>query len=204
MIMKSEDGNLKIEQGRQTVFRIIKVASELFSTKGYKKTSTEEIVSKVGVTRGALYHHFRGKRDIFIAVFEKAQCAIKDFIINETKGITDPWQKLIKGNYAFLRGCIDPEIQQIVAVDAPSVLGWEVWRDIDRRYSTLLLKEFLEKLQDAGVIRPLPIEPLTHAMAGAANGLALWLSEIKDTKEALEEAQSTMEVLFNAIHKKSR
>lgn len=203
MNQEKKEGNLKIEQGKKTANKIVKTAYKLFSTKGYNKTSTEEIVDKLGVTRGALYHHFHGKRDIFLAVFEQAQCKIRDFIVKETESLTDPWQKFIKGGYAFLRACMNPEIQPIVAVDAPSVLGWDVWRDIDWRYSTLMLKEILEKLIDEGIIKPLPIETLTHAIAGATNELALWLSENKDNKEALEEAQSTMEVLYNALLKES-
>jgi len=200
MMQKKE--NLRIAQGKATVTKIIRVAGRLFSKKGYAKTSVEDIVRKVGVTRGAVYHHFSGKDAIFLAVFEDAQSGIQDRILDEIRSVRDPWQRLTKGNYAFLKACADPKFQQIVAIDAPSALGWETWRRVDAQYSTKLLMDILEQLRDAEVIKPLPIEALTQIIAGASNNAAIWIAQSQDTKRALEEAQSIMEVLLRSLLKK--
>lgn len=191
--------DLRVTKGKVTVAKIVAIATKLFSEKGYANTSTEEIVQLAGVTRGAFYHHFSSKEALFLAVFEASQRKIRDRILSDIASVSDPWERLLKGNYSFLKTSSDPEFRQIVARDAPSVLGWEVYREIDSRYSTNLLHSILQNLRDAGVTKPLSVDALTHAIAGAANELALWIAEAKDCKRALAKAQATLETMFRSL-----
>ena len=190
--------NKKIEQGEKTTANLVKTARRLFSQKGYANTSTEEIVRLAGVTRGALYHHFNGKKGLFMAVFDDAQIDIANRLLKVLNKLGDPWERFIAANYTFLKACMDPEIQQIVAIDAPAILGWQEWRRIDAIRTTRLLKDVLLNLISDGIIKPLPIEALVHFIGGAANELAIWIAQSKDPLKALEEACSTMETVLSS------
>lgn len=122
------------------------MARQEFSERGYAGASTEEIVRAAGVTRGALYHHFSGKPGLFLAVFEAAQQEINERIVRAAETTTDPWQNLVRGCRAFLEACIDPQLQQIVIIDAPAVLGWAVWRQVDAEYGLNSLRFSLTSL----------------------------------------------------------
>src|SRR5207302_6267465 len=110
-------------------------ARELFAAHGYGAVATEEIVRAAGVTRGALYHHFTGKRELFEAVYEEVERGLVEQIASSAvSSATDPLAALHAGAQAFLDACEDPAVQRIALVDAPSVLGWERWREIGLRY----------------------------------------------------------------------
>ena len=180
--------SLKVESGEKTAAELIKIARKIFSKKGYAATSMEEIVSKAGVTRGALYHHFKGKIGLFKAVFKNGQEDILCLVNNAIKGKTDPWERLYVSSYAWLKSATDPDLQRIILIDAPSILGWTIWRSVDEQKSSMILRQILSDLLDAKEIKPLPLDALTHVIAGAANELVLWVAESENSKIAFEEA----------------
>jgi len=192
------ENSKKIEQGKKTNANLVKIARRLFSQKGYANTSTEEIVQVAGVTRGALYHHFNGKKGLFLAAFDDAQIDIENSLIKVLNKPGDPWERFLTANYTFLKACMHPEIQQIVAIDAPAILGWHEWRRIDAIRTTRLLKNVLLDLINKGIIKPLPIEALVHFIGGAANELAIWIAQSKEPKKALEEASLTMKTVLSS------
>lgn len=193
--------SLKIQNGQKTSAHLVAIARQIFSTRGYSETSMEEVVREAGVTRGALYHHFDGKKGLFLAAFEDAQTDIANWIAQGAKGKRSTWEKLISCTYAFFEACRDPELQQIVLIDAPAVLGWDVWRRVDEEKTHDILSSLLKELVDDGVIKPLPIEALTHLIAGAANEAVLWIAGSEDPKRALDEAWSTMTALLCSLRK---
>lgn len=194
-----EKSNKKIEGGKKTVTKLIGISRKIFSEQGYAHASTENIVRLAGVTRGALYHHFSGKKDLFLAVFEDA---LTDVVNRIKKTFARPgplWERFLKANYTFLRVCKEPEIQQIVFIDAPSVLGWDVWLQIDEKHTMKLLKDILSRLVEEKIIQPLPVDALAHSISGAANESALWIAQSNDPDQALEEANRIMGTLLNAL-----
>lgn len=197
--MTDSKKSLKIEQGETTVHNLIAVARQLFSERGYAGVSTEEIVRAAQVTRGALYHHFSSKSDLFLAVFEDAQREIADRIEQAATAASDPWAGLLAGSRAFLEASIDPHFQQIVIVDAPAVLGWELWRRVDAVHGLNELKIGLTELMKAGLIKLQPLDALTHLLAGAMNEAALWIAQSPNPPQALEEAMATLETLLQAL-----
>ena len=178
----------KIETGKKTAAQLVAVARRFFTTQGYSKTSLEDVVREAGVTRGALYHHFDGKKGLFLAVFTEAQADIANRLIEVDKSGSSIWDRFISCNRVFLEACLDSELQKIVLIDAPAVLGWDMWRKIDEEKTLGILRSHLKELIEKGIIKPLPLEPLTHAISGANNEVLLWIAESDDPKKAFDEA----------------
>src|SRR5215210_5677417 len=121
-------------EARATREALIDAALQLFTQRGYAGVGTEEIVARAKVTRGALYHHFADKRDLFRAVHEQIEAGLVADIARQLEGATDPLDLLKTGTRAFLEACMDPALARVALLEAPSVLGWAEWREIDQRY----------------------------------------------------------------------
>src|SRR5258708_37219065 len=126
MPMARTKHDLRSEATRQA---LVRSARALFGARGYADVGTEEIVRAAGVTRGALYHQFRDKTDLFAAVAEEVEAEIADRIAaGAATEATEPMDVLRAGARLFLDACAEPEVERIVLLDAPSVLGWQAWR----------------------------------------------------------------------------
>src|SRR5499433_4322988 len=115
------------ERSEATRRSLVAAARTLFGARGYASVGTEEIVRAAGVTRGALYHQFRDKADLFAAVAEEVEAEIAERIAAGAGTATDPVEALRAGARLFLDACAEPEVEQIILLDAPAVLGWEAW-----------------------------------------------------------------------------
>ena len=192
----------KAARSEATIQKLIDVAMEEFSTRGYAGTATETIVKAANVTRGALYHHFKDKKDLFYAVFKAAQIEIGRRIESQADAEEDLWQGLISGCRTFLEACSDPKLQQIVVIDAPSVLDWNTFRQVDLTMpdsGLSLLKECLEELLEQKLIKPLPVDALAHLLSGAMDEAAVWVAQSGDPEKSLAEAQHSLELLLNGL-----
>jgi AcrR family transcriptional regulator len=98
---------------------LVRAALELFSKRGYAGVGTEEIVARAKVTRGALYHHFSDKRDLFRAVFERVEADLMERIGARMEATDDPWELMLAGMRSFLDACEEPAVKQIALTDAP-------------------------------------------------------------------------------------
>ncbi|MDP1836878.1 MAG: TetR/AcrR family transcriptional regulator [Reyranella sp.] len=166
---------------------LLREARTVFAASGYEAAATEEIVKRAKVTRGALYHHFKDKRALFEAVVEEVARGIAGTIDDVTVPVTDPLSALIEGTKAFIDACLDPAVRRIYLIDAPAVLGWHRWREIDAPHGVRSLREgvaaVLAERPDPG----LAVEPVTFLLSGAFNEAALWIAEAKDEKAARRE-----------------
>ena len=124
----------KAEQSEVTRAALVGAAESLFAERGFADTPTEAIVKAAGVTRGALYHHFTDKADLFRAVYESLERRVITRVEQAVAGLTDPLAVLHRGAEAFLDACLEPAVQRIVLLEGPTVLGWETWREIDMAY----------------------------------------------------------------------
>jgi AcrR family transcriptional regulator len=175
------------ERSEATRAALIGTARRLFAERGYSGVGTEEIVRAAGVTRGALYHHFDGKAGLFRAVFEQIEAELAERFAAEALSEPDPWDALAAGVDLFLEVCREPEVRQVALLDAPSVLGWTTWREIESRYSLGLIQAGLQSLIDAGIAAPQPIDPLAHAMLGMLTEAGLYVAGADDAEAAREE-----------------
>lgn len=174
-------GTSKAEQSEATRSALVAIARGLFAKRGYAAVGTEEIVRSAGVTRGALYHHFAGKKELFQAVYEDVERQLVERIsASVISSAGDPLQALHAGAQAFLDACEDPAVQRIALLDAPSVLGWEQWREIGLRYGFGLVEATVQAAMDAGLIDPQPVRPLAHLLLGAIDEGALLVARADD------------------------
>ena len=166
---------------------LVTSARALFGARGYAGVGTEEIVRAAGVTRGALYHQFRDKADLFAAVAEEVEAEISERIAAGAGAATDPVDALRAGARLFLDACAEPEVERIILLDAPAVLGWEAWRALAGRYGLGLVRLGLQSAMDAGAIVPQPIAPLAHILIGALDEAALYVAGAENPAAAREE-----------------
>ena len=180
--------------------QLVTAARALFGARGYASVGTEEIVRAAGVTRGALYHHFRDKADLFAAVAEEVEAEIVERIAAEATGAAaDPVDALRSGARLFLDTCAEPEVERIILLDAPAVLGWEAWRDLAGRYGLGLVKFALQSAMDAGAIVPQPVVPLAHVLIGALDECALYIAGAEDPAEAREQCAAIFDRILDSV-----
>jgi AcrR family transcriptional regulator len=185
--------------GEPTRARLVRVARELFAERGYAAVGTEEIVARAGVTRGALYHHFADKQDLFRAVHEELESQLVASIGEQIGGIDDPWELAVSGVRAFLDACADPALRRISLIDAPVVLGWEEWREIDARYGLGLVEFALRNAMEEGVLRRQEVRPLAHLLLGAMTEAAMVIANSPDHGEARQAVEPALIALLDGL-----
>jgi AcrR family transcriptional regulator len=192
-------------QGKQasrseaTRARLIEVGVELFSERGYAEVGTEEIVERAEVTRGALYHHFGDKRDLFRAVHEELEGRLVEAIGRalEESPREDPIEALEVATAAVLDFATDRAMARVTLIDAPSVLGWEEWREIDTRYGLGLAEGVLTAAMEAGRIPRQPVRPLAHLLVAALGEAAIMVATAPDPSEARRDVEPA---LLSVLH----
>jgi AcrR family transcriptional regulator len=188
----------RVVQGEETRQALVAVARQLFGEYGYAGTSTEEIAARTGVTKGALYHHFSDKVQLFRAVFEQVQQEVSDAAVVEFLQ-PDSWDALVVGCRLWVDAHDDPAIRQITLIDARGVLGWEVAREIETRFSTVALRGALRKAMYAGVIERRPLRPLALMLIGALSEACLYVAQADDPALAHQEADAIVVALLTGL-----
>ena len=189
------------ERTEATRGRLIGTARRLFAEKGFAATSTEEILSEAAVSRGALYHHFPSKTDLFQATFEQVEDELTAQVLQAaTKdGETDPMRILQVGFDAFLDQCLNPEVQRIVMLDGPTVLGWDLWHELDERYAFGTLKTVLTVAADTGRIEESAVDPLSHLLLGAIMQAGMVVARSDDPLTAKRAMTDTFAGIVSAL-----
>jgi AcrR family transcriptional regulator len=177
------------ERSAATRGALVAAARLLFAERGYAAVGTPEVAAAAGVTRGALYHQFAGKADLFLAVYEQVEQEVTERIgeLMASAGVSDPLAALTAGAEAFLDACTEPEVQQIALLDAPAVLGWERWRAVGLNYGLGMTEAALRAAMDAGRIAEQPVRPLAHVLLGALDEAALYVARAADPDTARDE-----------------
>jgi AcrR family transcriptional regulator len=189
------------ERSQSTRTALIVAARALFAEQGYSGVGTEEIVRAAGVTRGALYHHFKGKRELFEAVYERIEAELAERIAAGalSANATSPMEAMRAGAEMFLAASTEPETQRIVLLDGPSVLGWDRWREIATEHGLGLIEATLQAAVDAGSIAPQPVRPLAHVLMGALDEAAMLVARAEDPKAMRAEVGKTLDSLLAAL-----
>lgn len=174
-------------------------ARALFRERGYAASGTEDIVRNAGVTRGALYHHFRDKRELFQAVFEQVEGEVVVTASARASPDADSWTNLLAGYNAFLDTCLQPDVQRIVLLDGPSVLGRETWREIEEQYALALVASGLRAVMRDQFIPEQPVAPLAHLLLAAINEAGLLIAQAADMTAARQEVGAAFEGLLSGL-----
>ena len=186
------------ERRESTRAALIASGRRLFAVHGYDAVAAEQIVEDAGVTRGALYHHFEGKAGLFEAVFVEIETEVMaKFPLDEFGG--DPLAVLRGGVSRFLDVSLEAEVQQITLIDAPAVLGWARWHEIEAQHGLGLIRAGLDLAVAAGQVRPLPTEDAANALLGALTESALAVARAEDRTAARERAEVVLLALLDGL-----
>jgi AcrR family transcriptional regulator len=184
----------KAEQTQQTRQSILARSRQLFATKGYAATGTEEIISELGITRGALYHQFGDKLGVFKAVVAEAYSEITDYVHAKVQPLDDNWEQLVVGCQAFLEIAQREDLRRLVSIEAPAVLAAETLVELDQ-YGFELLHQSIQIAVAEGKLNTIDPECFAHLVNGALNELATWVAQSNDPQR-LKTAQQSIEMLL--------
>src|SRR5918999_85340 len=196
---EEQSASAREERAQATRLALMRAARELFAERGYGAVGTEEIVARAGVTRGALYHHFRDKQDLFRAVHVGMELELMEAIGERMGQASDPIDLLVSGLNAFLDACTHPAVIQINLLDAPSVLGWAEWREIDERFGLGLITAGLDNAMEAGLLRRQQIRPLAHLLLASLVEAAMLIANAPDPKAAREQIEQPLLTVLEGL-----
>lgn len=197
--MKSK--RTQAERSATTRSALIEAARPLFAEHGYAAISADQIAKAAGVTRGALYHQFSGKEELFAAVFEQVEAEISERLGADiaAAGADDLVATMLASIDGWLAACAEPEVQRIALIEAPAALGWARWREIGLRYGLGIIEMGLTAAIEAGLLAERPVRPLAHALAGALDEAALYCATAADPATATAESRDALVALFTGL-----
>ncbi|GAA2482680.1 TetR/AcrR family transcriptional regulator [Streptomyces gobitricini] len=188
------------QRSQATRAALVTAARQLFAERGYAGVGTEEIVRAAGVTRGALYHQFRDKADLFDAAVQAVEAEVTQRIATQVLATAaDPVQALQAGARAFLDIFAEPELERILLLDAPGVLGWQRWREIGADHGLGVITATLEAAIAAGALASQPVRPLAHLLLGALDEAALMVAHAEDPEATRAEMAAALERLLEGL-----
>lgn len=184
--------NKNVERGQATRARLVEVATRLFAAHGYDGTSIQAVLAESGVSRGSLYHHFPSKDALFWAVLEEVGTRLGRQAAEVARDAPDPVAALRATCLLWIRQAGDPVVQQTLLIDAPAVLGWQRWRELDEQNSLGPIRAALAYAAEAGRIDRRHVDAFAHMVLAAANEVALMITRADDPAAALSAGESAM------------
>jgi AcrR family transcriptional regulator len=178
--------------------RLVTAAFEEIHRHGYQGAALDTILANAGVTKGALYHHFSSKRDLFAAVFAGEQERLSEAIVAAYQRREDSWEAFEAGAAAFVEACQEPGAQRIFLLDAPSALGWETIRRLESG-SLQMMEQGIRRAIETGSIEERPVEPLAHLLFGALCESAMVVARAPDQRAALDDALAELHRMLASL-----
>ncbi|MBO0608936.1 TetR family transcriptional regulator [Myceligenerans salitolerans] len=180
----------------RTAQQVLDAATDLFAARGFAAVSLDDVARAAGVTRGAVYHHYGNKAGLFRAVAARLQARVADSVVEAAEHAgADPRARLGAGSHAFLDAITSGPAVRVLLVDAPAVLGWREWRELDAENSGTHLRDALRAM---GVDDDL-LGALTAQLSGAMNDAALWIAEHEDGTRTRQQAHAALDRLLAAV-----
>jgi len=193
----------KVQQGEMTRQALLDAACMLFGDHGYAATSIDEITNAAKVTKGALYHHFNGKQELFAAVYEQVKREVSERAATAFLE-PDPWVDLCAGCYAMLDAHLDPSVRRILLNDAQAVLDADTIRSVENRYGAVVLRGALRRSIRAGVIQPLPLKTLALMLTGAILEGCMEIADAEDPNQARADVGNVLTSLLEGLRPHTR
>lgn len=191
-------GKTRSEKMEETRVKLISAGRKAFAEKGFAAASMDELTADAGLTRGALYHNFGDKRGLMAAVVEQIDTAMAMRARAAGEKAGGGWDGLMAEGAAYIEMALEPEVQRIVLLDGPAVLGDpSQWPSQNR-----CLQATISTLQDLaadGQIKPVNIEALARLLNGVALNAALWIAASDDARATLPHAIAAFECLASGV-----
>jgi AcrR family transcriptional regulator len=190
-----------VQRGQATRDHLILVATRLFAEHGYEGTAIETVLQESGASRGSLYHHFSSKETLFDAVLEDIEARVGRETLAAAKatGGTDPVEALRAGCLAWVRLASDPVIQRVLLLDAPSVLGWQRWRDMDEQHTLGMIRRVVQFTAQQGRVQPQLVDMFAHILFASLNELALVIARAEDPSSTTQSAEMAIDELITRL-----
>ncbi|MBK5569723.1 TetR/AcrR family transcriptional regulator [Ensifer sp. SSB1] len=167
--------------------KLIAAGRKAFAEKGYAAASMDELTADVGLTRGALYHNFGDKRGLLAAVVNQIDGDMAARAKEIGSASEDAWQAMLAEGAAYIEMALDPEVQRIVLLDGPAVLG-DPSKWPSQNSCLVATKRSVEQLLDKGILKPVDPEAAARLLSGAALNAALWVAASDEPKTVLPKA----------------
>lgn len=187
----------KVKQGEVTRHALLDAARTLFGQRGYAATSIEEVAAAAKVTKGAFYHHFNGKQELFAAVYEQVKREASERAATAFLE-PDPWEDLCAGCHAMLDAHLDPSVSRIL-LRAQAVLDADTIRRVENRYGAVVLRGALRRSVRAGVIQPLPLKALALMLTGAILEGCMAIADAEDPDQARADVGNVLMALLEGL-----
>lgn len=189
------------ERSAATREALITGARKLWGLRGYAEVGTPEIATEAGVTRGAMYHQFADKAALFRDVVEVVEQDVmaRMATLVAASGAATPADAIRAAVDAWLEVSGDPEVRQLILLDAPVVLGWAGFRDVAQRYSLGMTEQLITEAIRAGQLARQPVRPLAQVLIGALDAAAMFIATADDPKRARRETRQVLRRLIDGM-----
>lgn len=181
----------------ETTARLVRCARREFAKRGYADASVDRIAAELGLTKGAVYYHYKNKAELFEAALRDVQADVVKRIDGEDS--SDPVEAVKRGCDAFLGIALDEEMQRIVLTDGPGVLGWAKWRSIDAEFGLGTLIVGLQTCKDAGKLQGVEVNTVAHLISGALNEAVFLIADAEDRGQSHQRAKRSVQWLLDAV-----
>lgn len=146
----------------------VEAARALFAERDYEQVATEEILGRAGVSRGAMYHHFASKRDLFVAAFRASEADVMQRVAERAAPADGAFAALRIGCLAYLDECAsNRELQGLGLRQGRSVLGWEGWRKAAADLGIGAMRGAVQAAMEAGELRGGDVDATAALVLGA-------------------------------------
>jgi AcrR family transcriptional regulator len=188
------------ERSAATTKAILKAARALFARHGYAEVSIDQIAQRAGYAKGAFYHHFSSKSEVFDRVLEGVQAQLAVLVAQRAQQApAAPLPRALARNILdYLEGAIDPAVRRILLVDGPVVLGWRRWREIDEKYFADVVRAGVVSLMSSRAGEP-EIASATRLMLGAITEAALSSGMADDPAKEARQHCASFELLLTGL-----
>lgn len=191
------------EMIEETKGKLLEAAREAFGTIGYANTSMDELTASVGLTRGALYHHFGDKKGLLAAVVDEIDQEMDNRLHDISNAASTSWEGFVGRCRAYIEMAIEPEIQRIVLRDAPSVLG-NGFTHPSQSQCLATMATMLQQFMDEGIIAVTDSHALARMLNGGLMNAAFWLANAQDAEKELAVALHSLGVVLDGLRMKSK
>ena len=191
--------SLRAEQVEATRQAIVAAARRLFGTNGYSATSIDDIARDARVTKGAVYHHFDTKLELFRSVYTDVENYAQARTARAARPNSSPIDQLVQGMHVYLDAALDPQVQRITLIDAPAVLGLEPDGPASEHPGHQGMRAFVAAGMDAGAITKLDADALTHVLRGSILQGAMVIAHSPNPTAARRRIGAVLEAMIRGL-----